>query len=58
MSGKEQIRAEIERLKSLHSPIPFGDDYEVGYSDGYQDCCDSILAFLDSPEWVAKHLKR
>lgn len=45
---KEQIRAEIERLKSLHSPIPFGDNYEVGYSDGYQDCCDNILAFLDS----------
>lgn len=45
---KETIRKEIERLKSLHSPIPFGDNYEVGYSDGYQDCCDNILAFLDS----------
>lgn len=45
---KEIIRKEIERLKSLHSPIPFGDNYEVGYSDGYQDCCDNILAFLDT----------
>lgn len=44
----EKLIAEIERLKSLHSPIPFGDNYEVGYSDGYQDCCDNILAFLDS----------
>ena len=54
MSIKDQIRAEIERLKSLHSLIPFRDNYEMGYSDGYQDCCDSILAFLDSlPEQPA-----
>ena len=53
MNIKDQFIAEIERLKSLHSPIPFCDNYEVGYSDGYQDCCDSILAFLDTlPEQV------
>lgn len=47
MSIKDQIRAEIERQRGLHSSVPFSDNYEMGYSDGYQECCDNILASLD-----------
>lgn len=50
MTDKEKIRAEIERIQETHErnldkPMERG---RIGYAHGCVDCCDRLLAFIDS----------